>query len=47
MTFEAKFVEIELGSLRREAAVMKAEAWRFIQTHAVFTDDGVDCTTRS
>ena len=42
MTFEAKFVEIELGSLRREAAVMKAESWRFIQTHAVYTDDGVD-----
>lgn len=42
MTFEANFVEIELGSLRREAAVMKAESWRFIQTHAVYTDDGVD-----
>ena len=42
MTFEAKFVEIELGNLRREAAVMKAESWRFIQTHAVYTDDGVD-----
>ena len=37
-----EFIPLELDQLRREAAVLKADGWRFIQTHAVYTDDGVD-----
>ena len=42
MTYEAEFVEIPLDHLQREASIMKANGWRFIQTHAVNSDDGVD-----
>ena len=42
MTFVQEFIPLELGQLHREAAVMKVEGWRFIQTHAVNTDDGID-----
>ena len=42
MGFEMQFIEIPLESLHREAAIMKAEGWRFMQTHAVNTDEGVD-----
>ena len=42
MTFASEFIPLELDQLRREAAVLKADGWRFIQTHAVNTDDGVD-----
>lgn len=42
MTYETEFVQISLDELLREAAVMKAEGWRFIQTHAVNTDSGID-----
>lgn len=42
MTFVQEFIPLELDQLHREAAVMKVEGWRFIQTHAVNTDDGVD-----
>ncbi|HAM14761.1 MAG TPA: NADH:ubiquinone oxidoreductase, partial [Eggerthellaceae bacterium] len=42
MTFEQRFIDLPLSGLHREASVMKAEGWRFIQTHAVFADEGVD-----
>lgn len=42
MKFESNFVEIPLEELRREAAVRKADGWRFVQTHAVNTESGVD-----
>ena len=42
MNFESEFTPIPLESLHHEAAVMKVEGWRFIQTHAVNTDAGVD-----
>lgn len=42
MAFVSEFTPIPLESLRREAAIMKADGWRFMQTHAVNTDDGVD-----
>ena len=40
--FAQEFIQIPLEQLHREAALKKAEGWRFIQTHAVKTDDGVD-----
>ncbi len=42
MAFNSEFIPIALEDLHREAAVRKAEGWRFIQTHAVKADDGVD-----
>ena len=42
MAFASEYIPLELDQLRREAAVLKADGWRFIQTHAVNTDDGVD-----
>ena len=42
MALTTEFKPLQLDELRREAAVMKADGWRFIQTHAVNTDDGVD-----
>ncbi len=42
MKLQTEFVEIALENLHREAAIMKAEGWRFIETHAVNTDNGVD-----
>lgn len=42
MAFKSKFVTLSLESLHREAAVMKAEGWRFVQTHAVNTESGID-----
>lgn len=42
MEFSSEFVPLALADLRREAAFMKAEGWRFVQTHAVNTEDGVD-----
>ena len=42
MEFKTEFVDIDLSQLRREASVMKTEGWRFIQTHAVLGDGGVD-----
>ncbi len=42
MAFESEFVPLALDQLHHEAAVLKTEGWRFIQTHAVNTDDGVD-----
>ena len=42
MKFETDFVQIPLADLHREAAVKKTEGWRFIQTHAVNTDSGID-----
>lgn len=42
MKFETEYIQIPLADLHREAAVKKAEGWRFIQTHAVNTDSGID-----
>lgn len=42
MAFDSKFIPLRLSELHREAAVRKVEGWRFIQTHAVNTDDGID-----
>ena len=42
MSFETEFVDIALEDLHRESAIMKTEGWRFIETHAVKTDEGVD-----
>ena len=42
MTFSQEFIPLELDQLHREAAVLKTEGWRFIQTHAVNTDNGID-----
>ena len=42
MTFLSEFIDLPLENLHEQAAVMKGEKWRFIQTHAVYTDDGVD-----
>lgn len=42
MGFSQEFIPLELDQLHREAAVLKTEGWRFIQTHAVNTEDGID-----
>ena len=42
MRFESEFIPLQLDQLHREAAVLKSEGWRFIQTHAVNGEDGVD-----
>ena len=42
MTLVQEFVPIALADLHRECAVRKIEGWRFIQTHAVKTDEAVD-----
>ena len=42
MALVQEFVPLQLEQLHREAAVLKTEGWRFIQTHAVNTDDGID-----
>lgn len=42
MAYETEFVQIPLEQLEREAAIMKADGWRFIQTHAVNGDIGID-----
>jgi hypothetical protein len=42
MALQTEFVPLELEGLHREAAIMKAEGWRFIQTHAVNGEEGVD-----
>lgn len=42
MAFEMEFTPIALADLHREAAVKKTDGWRFIQTHAVNTDNGID-----
>lgn len=42
MGFTEEFSPLALGDLRREAAFLKADGWRFVQTHAVSTDEGID-----
>ena len=42
MAFEMKFTPIALADLHHEAAVKKTDGWRFVQTHAVNADNGVD-----
>lgn len=42
MGFMQEFAPLALGDLRREAAYLKADGWRFVQTHAVSTDEGID-----
>ena len=42
MKFQQEFTPIALSELHREAALMRIEGWRFMQTHAVNTDAGVD-----
>lgn len=42
MEFKNEFVPLALENLRREAAFVKADGWRFVQTHAVNTDKGID-----
>lgn len=42
MALTTEFVPLELSELRREAAVLKADGWRFMQTHAVAADEGID-----
>lgn len=42
MGFTEEFSPLALGDLRREAAYLKADGWRFVQTHAVSTDKGID-----
>ena len=42
MAFEMEFTPIALEDLHHEAAVKKTDGWRFIQTHAVNTDNGID-----
>ena len=42
MTLKTEFVELPLERLYSQVAIMKGDGWRFIQTHAVNTDDGVD-----
>lgn len=42
MAFETEFIPLQLDQLHREAAIMKTEGWRFIQTHAVNGESGVD-----
>ena len=42
MALTSEFKPLELGQLRREASVLKADGWRFIQTHAVKGEAGID-----
>ena len=42
MAFQSEFTPLGLDELHREAAVLKTEGWRFVQTHAVKCDEGVD-----
>ena len=42
MALTTEFKPLALEELRREAAGLKADGWRFIQTHAVYGDAGVD-----
>lgn len=42
MSFPVEFRQIALEDLHREAAIMKAEGWRFIQTHAVNAGEATD-----
>ncbi|MBE6471974.1 MAG: NADH-quinone oxidoreductase subunit C [Coriobacteriaceae bacterium] len=42
MAINSEFVNLPLERLHAEAAIMKGENWRFIQTHAVSTDEGID-----
>ena len=42
MALTTEFKPLALDQLRREAAVLKADGWRFIQTHAVYTENGID-----
>ena len=42
MALTTEFKPLELEELRREAAVLKADGWRFVQTHAVAADRGID-----
>ena len=42
MKLETEFIKISLADLHREAAIRKTEGWRFIQTHAVNADSGID-----
>lgn len=42
MTLETAFIPLQLDCLHREAAIKKADGWRFIQTHAVNGENGVD-----
>lgn len=42
MALTTEFKPLALDELRREAAVLKADGWRFMQTHAVNGDDGID-----
>ena len=42
MAFESEFIPLELDQLYREASLKKVEGWRFIQTHAVNGEAGVD-----
>lgn len=39
---KTEFEPLALEDLRREAAVLKADGWRFIQTHAVKGEAGID-----
>ena len=42
MALETEFVEIPVTAIHHEAAIMKTDGWRFIQTHAVNGDKGID-----
>lgn len=42
MSFTSDFLPLALEDLRRQAAFMKAEGWRFVQTHAVDREGSVD-----
>ena len=42
MALTTEFKPLALEELRREAAVLKADGWRFIQTHAANGEDGID-----
>lgn len=42
MALKQEFIPLALDELHREAAVLKTEGWRFIQTHAVNAEDGID-----
>ena len=42
MSFEIDFTPLQLEQLHREAAIMKTDGWRFIQTHAANGENGID-----
>lgn len=42
MALTTEFKPLGLGELRHEAAALKADGWRFVQTHAVNGERGID-----